>query len=301
MIDLIRNADAAMYHAKQNGGNGGTVYAPAMTAASTERLTLKSRLKRAVEREEFVVRYLPKVDLTDGRIVGAEALLRWRPATLGEIPPAQFIPLAEENNLISEIGEWVLDRVCRDHRSFATQVRTPGRIALNLSLKQLRQASFILQCRSVFERHGVSPDNLELEITETTLMADPKRTVALLTELRALGLHLSIDDFGTGYSSLSALQQFPIGALKIDQSFVRDATTDPGDATLVRTIIEMARNLGMDVIAEGIETPQQLQYLRQHHCRYGQDRLFGEPCSAEALLGLLTAQEAGGPAFDAQV
>ncbi|HKD54198.1 MAG TPA: EAL domain-containing protein [Steroidobacteraceae bacterium] len=295
VIDLIRNADAAMYYSKQNGGNTFAFYSPEMNAAAVERLMLKSKLRRALERDELEIRYQPKVDLRSGRIIGAEALLRWRLPGHGDIPPSHFIPLAEETNLILDIGEWVLNRVCLDYRDMQAQGGEPGRISLNLSLKQLRQASFILRCRSVFRRHHVSPTAFELEITETTLMADPQRTVRLLDELYAMGLHLSIDDFGTGYSSLSALQQFPIGTLKIDQSFVRNATEDTGDATIVRTIIEMGRSLGMEVIAEGVESRRQLQFLRANACHYGQGRLFGEPCSADELLALLAAQ-AGGPA-----
>ena len=293
-IDLIRNADAAMYSSKQSGGNTFSFYEPAMNAAAEERLMLKSKLRRALERDELVVRYQPKVDLRDGRIIGAEALLRWRIPGQGDIAPSQFIPLAEETNLINEIGEWVLNRVCMDYRRLLDEVQTPpGRISLNLSLKQLRQASFILRCRSVFRRHSVSPAAFELEITETTLMADPKRTLNMLNELYAMGLHLSIDDFGTGYSSLSALQQFPIGTLKIDQSFVRNVGEDESDATIVRTIIEMGRNLGMDVIAEGIESIRHLDFLRSRHCHFGQGRLFGETVTIEQLLALLLQQDAG--------
>jgi diguanylate cyclase (GGDEF)-like protein/PAS domain S-box-containing protein len=296
VIDLIRNADAAMYYSKQNGGNTFAFYSPEMNAAAVERLMLKSKLRRALERDELEIRYQPKVDLRTGRLSGAEALLRWRLPGHGDIPPSQFIPLAEETNLILDIGEWVLNRVCLDYRQMQAQGGDPGRISLNLSLKQLRQASFILRCRSVFRRHHVSPTAFELEITETTLMADPQRTVRLLDELYAMGLHLSIDDFGTGYSSLSALQQFPIGTLKIDQSFVRDATEDAGDATIVRTIIEMGRSLGMEVIAEGVESQSQLQFLRTNGCHYGQGRLFGEASSVEDLLALLATQAAGGAA-----
>ncbi|MGH8229375.1 MAG: putative bifunctional diguanylate cyclase/phosphodiesterase, partial [Steroidobacteraceae bacterium] len=167
VIDLIRNADAAMYYSKQNGGNTFAFYSPEMNAAAVERLMLRSKLRRALERDELVIRYQPKVDLRDGRIIGAEALLRWRLPGHGDIPPGQFIPLAEETNLILDIGEWVLNRVCRDYRRMQGEAADPGRISLNLSLKQLRQASFILRCRSVFRRHGVSPNSLELEITET--------------------------------------------------------------------------------------------------------------------------------------
>jgi len=297
VIDLIRNADAAMYYSKQNGGNTFAFYSPEMNAAAVERLMLKSKLRRALERDELEIRYQPKVDLRNGKIIGAEALLRWRLPGHGDIPPSHFIPLAEETNLILDIGEWVLNRVCLDYRQMQSKGGDPGRISLNLSLKQLRQASFILRCRSVFRRHNVSPTAFELEITETTLMADPQRTVRLLDELYAMGLHLSIDDFGTGYSSLSALQQFPIGTLKIDQSFVRDATDDAGDATIVRTIIEMGRSLGMEVIAEGVESQRQLEFLRGSACHFGQGRLFGEPCTAEDLLGLLARQAEGSAPF----
>ena len=176
VIDLIRNADAAMYHSKQNGGNSFAFYSPDMNAAAVERLMLKSKLRRALERDELVMFYQPKVDLRDGRIVGAEALLRWRLPGHGDISPSQFIPLAEETNLILGIGEWVLNRVCADYRRFTERIENPGRVSINLSLKQLRQASFIGRCRSVFRRHEVSPTSFELEITETTLMADPKRT-----------------------------------------------------------------------------------------------------------------------------
>jgi diguanylate cyclase (GGDEF)-like protein/PAS domain S-box-containing protein len=297
VIDLIRNADAAMYYSKQNGGNTFAFYSPEMNAAAVERLIMKSKLRRALERDELVIRYQPKVDVASGRIIGAEALLRWRLPGHGDIPPSQFIPLAEETNLILDIGEWVLNRVCMDYRLMQAKIGDPGRISLNLSLKQLRQASFILRCRSVFRRHGVSPTAFELEITETTLMADTKRTLRLLDELYAMGLHLSIDDFGTGYSSLSALQQFPIDTLKIDQSFVRDVAQNAANATLVRTIIEMGRNLEIDVIAEGVESVSQLEFLRRNGCHYAQGRLFGEPCTSEELLGLLQRQSASGPAF----
>ncbi len=258
---------------------------------------LKSKLRRAIERDEFVVRYQPKVDLRDGRVIGAEALLRWRVPGHGDIPPSQFIPIAEESNLINAIGQWVLERVCLDFRALRVHVADPGRISLNLSLKQLKQASFILSCRSVFEHYQVPTRNFELEITETTLMADPRRTVQMLKQLHDMGLHLSIDDFGTGYSSLSALQQFPIGTLKIDQSFVRDAADDPSDAILVRTNIEMGHRLGMQVGAEGVESQRQLEFLRSCRCNVAQGRLFGETRTIEELVQLMRSQVAGRAAF----
>ena len=293
VIDLIRNADAAMYHSKQNGGNSFAFYSPDMNAAAVERLMLKSKLRRALERDELVMFYQPKVDLRDGRIVGAEALLRWRLPGHGDISPSQFIPLAEETNLILGIGEWVLNRVCSDYRRWTERIQSPGRVSINLSLKQLRQASFIGRCRSVFRRHEVSPTSFELEITETTLMADPKRTLKMLDELYAMGLHLSIDDFGTGYSSLSALQQFPIGTLKIDQSFVRDAAVNSDDATIVRTIIDMGKALEVEVVAEGVENEEQFNFLRGRGCHYAQGRLFGDAMSADEFLSLLLAQQSG--------
>lgn len=293
VIDLIRNADAAMYHSKQSGGNSFAFYSPEMNAAAVERLMLKSKLRRALERDELMMLYQPKVDLRDGRITGAEALLRWRLPGFGDIPPSQFIPLAEETNLILGIGEWVLNRVCADYRRWTERIGNPGRVSINLSLKQLRQASFITRCKSVFRRHGVSPTCFELEITETTLMADPKRTIKLLDELYAMGLHLSIDDFGTGYSSLSALQQFPIGTLKIDQSFVRDAAINSDDATIVRAIIDMGKALEVEVVAEGVENEEQLAFLRARGCHYAQGRLFGDAMSADEFLSLLVSQEGG--------
>ncbi len=293
VIDLIRNADAAMYHSKQNGGNTCAFYVPQMNAAAVERLMLKSKLRRALERDELVILYQSKVDLRDGRVVGAEALLRWRLPGHGDISPSHFIPLAEETSLILEIGEWVLNRVCSDYREWQRSVPEPGRIAVNLSLRQLKQASFIARCRSVFRKHGVSPTCFELELTETTLMTDPKRTIGLLNELYALGLHLAIDDFGTGYSSLSALQQFPIGTLKIDQSFVRDVAVDSNDAALVRTIIDMGKSLDLEVIAEGVESSEQLEFLRRHGCFYAQGRLFGDAMEAKKLLAILASQADG--------
>jgi diguanylate cyclase (GGDEF)-like protein/PAS domain S-box-containing protein len=298
-IDLIRNADAAMYHSKQNGGNSYAFYAPEMNAEAVERLILKSKLRRSLERDEFVILYQPKVEIATGHIVGAEALLRWRLPGHGDIPPSHFIPLAEQTNLILPIGEWVLRRVCADYRSWRERVADPGRVSINLSLKQLQQASFITRFASVFREYGVPPRCLELEITETTLMSNAPRTVRMLGELHDLGISLAIDDFGTGYSSLSTLQQLPVGTLKIDQSFVRDAAVDGQDATLVRTIIEMGRNLDMQVVAEGVESVEQLEFLRERGCHYAQGRLFGEPLSAAGLLELLALQQRGQAPFGA--
>jgi diguanylate cyclase (GGDEF)-like protein/PAS domain S-box-containing protein len=241
VIDLIRNADAALYHSKKNGGNVFSYYKPEMNEAAVERLMTKSKLKRAFERNELLVHYQPKYNLETGLVTGAEALVRWELPERGIIMPSDFIPIAEESNLIIEIGEWVLDRVCEDLRNWQRSISPTNRISVNLSLKQLRQPNFIKRISSILRHYQISPASLELEITETTLMENPERTIKLLDELYSLGLYLAIDDFGTGYSSLSALQQFPISTLKIDKSFVRDVATNSDDATIVGTIIHMGK------------------------------------------------------------
>ncbi len=293
VIDLIRNADAALYHAKKSGGNMHCYYVPEMNEAAVDRLMTKSKLKRAFERDELLVHYQPKYNIETGVVVGAEALVRWELPERGIILPSDFIPIAEETNLIVEIGEWVLDRVCADFRYWQRSVSFPGRVSVNLSLKQLRQPNFINRISAILRKYEVSPTCLELEITETTLMENPGRTIKLLDELYGLGLHLAIDDFGTGYSSLSALQQFPISTLKIDQSFVRDVAVNADDATIVGTIIHMGRSLKMDVVAEGVETEEQLNFLQTLDCTYVQGLLFGDPMSSDSYLELLLAQAEG--------
>jgi len=293
VIDLIRNADAALYSSKKSGGNVFAYYKPQMNEASVERLMTKSKLKRAFERDELLVHYQPKYNLETGEVSGAEALVRWELPERGMILPSDFIPIAEETSLIIEIGEWVLDKVCEDFRIWQRSTGSPGRVSVNLSLKQLRQLNFIKRIGSILRGHEISPTSLELEITETTLMENPERTIKLLDQLYGLGLHLAIDDFGTGYSSLSALQQFPISTLKIDQSFVRDVVTNPGSATIVDTIIQMGRNMDMDVVAEGVEDEAQLNFLQSLGCTYVQGLLFGDPMSADNYLELLLAQADG--------
>ncbi|MEX2125042.1 MAG: EAL domain-containing protein [Woeseia sp.] len=293
VIDLIRNADAALYHAKKSGGNMHAYYIPEMNEAAVERLMTKSKLKRSFERDELLVHYQPKYNIETGAVVGAEALVRWELPERGIILPSDFIPIAEETNLIVEIGEWVLSRVCEDFRYWQRSVSYPGRVSVNLSLKQLRQPNFINRINTILQKYEVAPTSLELEITETTLMENPSRTIKLLDELYSLGLHLAIDDFGTGYSSLSALQQFPISTLKIDKSFVRDVAINADDATIVGTIIHMGRSLKMDVVAEGVETEEQLNFLQTLDCTYVQGLLFGDPMSSDNYLELLLAQAEG--------
>ncbi len=290
VIDLIRNADAALYQAKKAGGNCFEFYSTDMNTAAVERLMLKSKLRRAFERDELRLHYQPKYSLKTGRVEGVEALVRWDLPERGLVFPSDFVPLAEETNLILQLGDWVLNRVCADYRSWQRLLPSPCRVSVNLSLRQLRQRRFLDQVRETFRSHGVSPTSVELEITETTLMEDPERTIRVLDALYGMGLHLAIDDFGTGYSSLSALQQFPINTLKIDQSFVKNVATDKDDAAIVDAIIQMAHSLQLEVVAEGVESEQQLDFLRKHGCDYAQGHLFGDPVTAEQFGRLLLAE-----------
>lgn len=292
-IDLLRNADAALYHAKRAGGNCVEFYTTEMNNAAVERLMLKSKLRRAFERDELLMHYQPKYSLSTGRLAGAEALIRWELPERGLVFPADFIPLAEETNLILQLGDWVLNRVCADYRFWQRSLPSPGRISLNLSLRQLHQQRFLERVDSTLKTHGVSPTCLEFEITETTLMDDAERTIRILDSLYAMGIHLAIDDFGTGYSSLSALQQFPISILKIDQSFVRDVAMDRDDAAIVATIIRMAHSLKLEVVAEGVESMQQLEFLRAHRCDYVQGKLFADPMTRDEYRNLLLSEQFG--------
>jgi EAL domain-containing protein (putative c-di-GMP-specific phosphodiesterase class I) len=237
--------------------------------------------------------YQPKYRLSNGRIAGAEALIRWDLPERGIVLPSDFIPIAEESNLILQLGEWVLDRVCSDYRDWQRVMPSPCRVSLNLSLRQLQQQHFLEGFRKTFRKYSVSPTCFELEITETTLMHDVDRTIKVLDALYGMGLHLAIDDFGTGYSSLSALQQFPISTLKIDRSFVRDIGIDRDNAAIVMTIIQMARSLKLDVVAEGVENEEQLDFLRANGCDIVQGHLFGDPMSANEFRDLLIADAEG--------
>jgi EAL domain-containing protein (putative c-di-GMP-specific phosphodiesterase class I) len=293
VIDLIRNADAALYRTKRAGGHNFEFFDPEMNALAAERLMLKSKLRRSYELDELLMHYQPKISLATGEIVGAEALVRWELSERGLVLPSEFIPLAEETNLIVQIGEWVLNKVCSDVSHWQRELTSLGHISVNLSLKQLRQPNFSTRIQAIFQQHGILPSSFELEITETTLMQDAESTIEILKELHELGLNLSIDDFGTGYSSLSALQQFPIGTLKIDQSFIRDMTASKDAATIVSTIIDMAHSMNMYVVAEGVESELQLDLLKVLNCDFAQGLLFGQPMAAADYFDLLRAKQEG--------
>jgi len=293
VVDLLRNADAALYQAKRAGGNCIETFGDHIATASEERLMLKSKLRRAFERDELRLDYQPKYRLSDGRLAGVEALIRWDLPERGVVLPSDFIPIAEESNLILQLGEWVLDRVCADFRDWQRRTPLPCPVSINLSLRQLQQQKFLEGFRRTFRDHGVSPTCFELEITETTLMHDIGRTLKILDALYGMGLHLAIDDFGTGYSSLAALQQFPISTIKIDRTFVRDIGIDLDNATIVRTIIQMGKSLQLEVVAEGVETQEQLDFLRSNGCDIVQGLLFGEPMPAAEFGKLLVADADG--------
>ena len=299
VVDLLRNADAALYQAKKAGGNCFEFYSSQMKSVAEERLKLKSKLRRAFERDELRLHYQPKYRISDGRLSGAEALIRWDLPDRGLVFPSDFIPLAEETNLILQLGEWVLDRVCSDFRQWQKTVPSPCRVSVNLSLRQLQQQRFLEGVRNTFKTHAVSPTCLELEITETTLMEDTESTIKILDALYGMGLHLAIDDFGTGYSSLSALQQFPINTLKIDQSFVRNIGIDQGNAAIIKTIIQMGHNMDLEVVAEGVESLEQLEFLRAHNCDFAQGHLFGDPMTADDFRDVLVADEEGSGRYQA--
>lgn len=292
-IDLLRSADAALTRAKQAGGNCFEFFSAEMSTAADKRLMLKSKLHRAFERDELRLHYQPKYGIASGRIEGAEALVRWDHPSLGLVFPSDFIPLAEETNLILPIGHWVLNRVCADYRQWQRLMPSPCPVSINLSLRQLQQQRFLASIREAFHAHGVSPSWLELEITETTLMQDKGRTIRILDALHGMGLNLAIDDFGTGYSSLSALREFPIDTLKIDQSFVRDLPSDRDCAAIVSTIIEMAHRLSLTVVAEGVESLDQLNFLRAQACDLAQGHLFGDPIDRDEFGAVLVDDAAG--------
>ena len=294
---LLKNADTAMYHAKDAGRNCFQFYSTAMNAAAVERLTLENSLRKALERGEFLLHFQPLVDLDAGTIMGAEALIRWRHPQLGLVPPMDFIPLAEETGLILPIGEWVLRNASAQCKAWQEGGHGDLIMSVNLSGRQFRQQQLVHTVDEALKAARLDPRHLELEITESILMRSVEETLDALNQLKSMGLRISVDDFGTGYSSLNYLTRYPIDTLKIDQSFIREISRDQGKAAITAAIISMARGLRLAVIAEGVETQEQLVFLRQRGCRLMQGYLFGRPVPVDQFERLLVEQANGTWAF----
>lgn len=286
---LIKNADAALFHAKSEGRNNYQYYAAQMNAMAWQRLNFETQLRRALEREEFVLYYQPKVDLVNGRIIGMEALLRWRSEERGLVPPGEFIALLEETGLMLPVGEWVLRAACRQGAAWLQSGMPAVRIAVNLSALQFRQEDLSGMVQRVCNEEGLDLGlgTLELELTESLIMKNVEEASYTLNKLHAMGVSLAIDDFGTGYSSLSYLKKFPISTLKIDQSFIGDLADNHEDAAIVTAIVALGHSLGLRVIAEGVETYEQLHCLREMQCDEVQGYLFSKPVPAEEMTQLL--------------
>ncbi len=289
---LLKNADTAMYRAKEAGRGGVRFYDASMNARSLERLGTETLLRHALDRNEFVLHFQPRIALTSGRIVGAEALMRWQHPQRGLLPPSEFIALAEEARLIIPMGEWAIAEVCRCSAAWRRAGLNPGRLAVNLSASHLRERGLPDQVAALLQQHAMPADGLEIEVTESMLMDDPELSVETARRLNAIGVRLAIDDFGTGYSSLSYLKRLPISALKIDQSFVRDLATDPDDAAIITAIIAMAHTLKLTVVAEGVETQAQHDFLAGHGCDEFQGYLASPPVDVAEFARLLARQDA---------
>jgi len=280
---LLQRADAAMYRAKESSRNAYCFYTGEMNERAAAKLQLNSDLRRAVDRAEFELNYQPKVRLDTGALVGMEALLRWRHPERGMVAPNDFVPALEDTGLIMAVGDWVVAEACRQQRRWIDAGFAPLPIAVNLSVKQFRRRDLDAAIDRQLSAHGLERGLLELEVTESSLMEDPRDAVRQLRALRDAGLSISADDFGTGYSSLAYLTRLPLSALKIDRGFVNDALRDPQSAAIVRMVIDMARRLSMDVVAEGIETEAHAEFLRQQGCELGQGFLYGRPVPAAAI------------------
>src|ERR1700733_7304649 len=284
---LLRNADLAMYHAKEGGRNNYQFFTEDMNRRALERQSLDVDLRLALENREFELYYQPKVTLATGAITAVEALIRWHHPQRGLVSPAEFIPVAEACGVIVPIGQWVMREACRQTRAWKDAGLPPVRIAINVSPRELREEHFVATVRAILKETGLEPGYLELELTETFLMQDAAVTATVLQALKHLGVTLALDDFGTGYSSLTHLQRFPIDTLKIDRSFVRDVVTDVGDANIVDAMIRMGASLDMRVVAEGVETRDQLVFLQEHGCPEAQGYHLGRPVVAGQLAILL--------------
>ncbi len=290
---LMANADAAMYHAKEAGGDRLAFYNKPMRSAAANRFSMEMALRRALERDQFMLHYQPKLDLASGRITSVEALLRWNHPDLGLVSPLEFIPLAEETGLILAITEWVLHTACAQARAWRAAICPDMSIAVNLSARHFRQPDLATQIADILAQHGLPPAAIEIEITESAIMGNMELAQAITSQLKALGCAVSIDDFGTGYSSLAYLKQFAVDHLKIDRSFIRGLPRDADDAAIVQAVVGMAGMLGMRVIAEGVETAQQLSHLVKLGCHEAQGYLISRPVSAEQIEALLLARGEG--------
>jgi diguanylate cyclase (GGDEF)-like protein/PAS domain S-box-containing protein len=285
---LIKNADMAMYQAKENGRQSYQFFEPAMNVRAVRRQSIEESLRRAVERQEFALHYQPKVDLATGAITGAEALIRWTHPVRGMISPAEFIPVAEDCGLILPIGAWVLREACRQGRAWLDAGLPAMTIAVNVSAMEFRNKTFLEDLFATLEETGLAPGSLEIELTESVLMKRAEFTATILRTLRQSGIRVAVDDFGTGYSSLSYLRNFPLDALKIDQSFVRQIRSGGDDRSIVTAVIGMARNLNLRVVAEGVETLEEMEFLQTRRCDEAQGYFFSRPVPAEQFAMLLT-------------
>jgi diguanylate cyclase (GGDEF)-like protein/PAS domain S-box-containing protein len=296
VVALLKNADAALQHAKRRGKNNFQFYTASMNADAARRLDLENKLRRALENGELFLHYQPKVETATGRLVGVEALMRWHQPELGDVSPADFIPLAEETGLIVPLGEWVLATACAQAARWHAGGLGPVQVAVNLSARQFWQDDLAPTVARVLAETGLPPALLELELTESTFMRDAEATITTLGALKAMGVGLAVDDFGTGYSSLTYLQRFPIDALKIDRSFIRDIPANADSAAITRTVIAMGRNLNLTVVAEGVETGAQFDFLRGEGCHQIQGFLISRPVSAEAMSRMLAEGRPMAPA-----
>ncbi|MDB6090588.1 MAG: diguanylate cyclase [Gammaproteobacteria bacterium] len=284
---LLKHADSAMYRAKDSGRNNFQFFTRELNTLMTERLEMEGHLRRALDRQQFVLCYQPRIALDGGRIVGTEALLRWRIPQRGTITPQRFIALAEETGLIVPIGKWVLQTACAQNKAWQDEGLPPIVVSVNVSARQFRQESIVQTVAAVLRETGLEARYLELELTESMVMHDAPQLVAMLDELKQLGVQIAVDDFGTGYSSLSYLKRFPVDRLKIDRSFVEDIASDADDATIVRTIIALGHNLGLKVVAEGVESDEQLRFLRSNLCDEAQGFLISRPVSHRQMRRMI--------------
>ena len=290
---LLKNADIAVYRAKHQGRDNYAFHSPDMNADLVQRIAVEGSLKTALEHEEFLLHYQPRVAIDSGRVTGLEALIRWRHPTLGMVSPIQFIGQAEESGHIVPIGNWALGQACLDARQFLDAHGGPLSVSVNLSARQFEDTHLMRVVERALEESGLAPERLELEITESMMMRDPVAALKTLTEMKAMGIRLALDDFGTGYSSLASIKQFPFDCIKIDLSFVKDIPQNPDDAALARAIIGMGHSLRLVVVAEGVERPEQLRWLMDHRCDEYQGYLFRKPAPADEMLDVLRSEPGG--------